>query len=300
MRPDKLTSTAGLTVELRYVETYNMRQEMMREDGPNTPAMTQHEDMLEAYVDGIPVGYLLTSYIPPERWDEVYPTPVHWAAHGANGNREYRDLLPQMRIPQQDWTLQTYRDALVNSYPVYSRSPQLSAKVDACDMLQAQIAWRRRVQAISSEQQSAYDAEQGARRGKPTVTYIAVYSPVDTQRYENGFVGSCDVPEGWPDMRRKGIALVMYQAAAMRLAETGMNLYPDDPIRQRPAAKRAWEKLDSLVGLDEETLTDSAGNTRVCMFLDGSKLDLPAPSISSLNRSAQPPAEPLGSPHHEF
>lgn len=295
MRPDKLTSTAGITVALRYMENYHVQlirdsRDVEQDDYP------WQVDMLEAYIDDVPVGYLRTTYVTKERWDELYPTPLHWAARGIDSRHDHTDLLQELLVPQDQWTLSTYKSAIFHSYPRQHRSAEITDPIAELDLPAAKKAWTARKRFVAPQYKKAYESDRAQRCDKPSVEYIDVYSTDDTHRYQGGVTGLYDPPADWPAMRRKGIAIVMYQAAALWMAERGLNLHPDAPARQEVAAKMAWLKMDELFEIDEEILTDSAGNTRVRMFLDGSKLELPAPNLSALKRSpkASKAAHPAG------
>lgn len=203
-------------------------------------------DLIEASVDGIPVGYLKTAFVPADRAQIRYPNALHYAASVQTGaHRTIRKLLDDGLRPEM-WNAHQLK-AVVQSEDHY---------FDDDDVHEA---WSRILARIEAKHMDGYQEFIQRYVDRPNVSFACVYDEYEDLRYHHGqqfepectgqtddLLGSRQVyGASW---QGKGIATVMYEAASMWMSERGLaGLMPS--TTQIPQAENAWKRLSQKHGM---------------------------------------------------
>lgn len=247
-------TASGVEVELRY------RWDV--DDGINEGWIVH---VIEAAVDGAPAGYIKLSYVPKEQQEALFPDPFAYALERTGSFHSIRRLLEER--PESEWTEKDLFRAIEDSYRYVGA--QMYDELRSLDRDQLQERWQERKRFLKDEYRRRFREFCEFHVDKPLVDFIRVYGPDETRYYRGSDREA--FPASGIDFRRQGIGTLLYQAAAVWMAEHGMCLWASGV--QSPDAQHAWEKLASLHELGSVP-APKGSERKQRRFLDGTQIQL--------------------------
>lgn len=251
----ELVTNKGVVVDIRRLDD---------EQGYDIGSYTM--DVIEAWVDGEPAGYLQLMYLDQKTWDKQFSTEWDYATSDKFG--DYKDLraidalAPDQRSPDQ------WKKLL--SAGRYSLTPERKDALARADVNELEAQWTQRRAEICEDVRIDWLQTRSDDLNKPKVFYSHVYDKTTTARMVDG----TKVERSGPDFRKQGIGTLMYEAAAVWMHEKGMNVWAG--YSQTPGAKGAWRKLDERYDVGAVTAPHH-GRTITRKYLDGSQVQLMGP-----------------------
>lgn len=211
-------------------------------------------DRIDANVDGQPAGYIKLSYIPASYWDQRYGDPVSYAgSHFTGSHYVLRDLLDAGE-DLDDLSRQQLIDVVHSERGWRSHRPDVEAMDDA----QLQEAWNDLRKRLHEEYADRHAYDRARLRDQVTVAYIRTYDMMDNGRYVDGnemdFAPTGEYHESGfavrgPSWRRQGIGMVLYEQAAIWMADRGLGGIQASGLQQSNA-KAAWMKIERKHGIE--------------------------------------------------
>ena len=270
----RAVTSDGLEVDLRYYP--DIRGEVQE------ARAVYH--LIEASVVGEPAGYLRIAWLSEQKFQEWFSTPFDYAILESGSYRRIHTLLREKR--QDRWSKADLQTAIEDSYGLMH--PEEVTRLAELDEAELRERWAARQRSISNQYQKRWQEFKEFTLDKPVVDFVRVYSDSmgDQRRYSGG--QEQDFPDG-QDWRRHGIGTVLYEAAALQLAEQGLCLWTAGT--QSKAAQLSWKRLDEKHGLEQAEGQGEKGRR----YLDGNQIDLARPTAPRLSQLAAA-AEPISSP----
>ena len=273
---ERALTDKGLEVELRY---YPEIRDGIKE------GWVVH--MIEAWTDGEPAGRIKISYIPTREFGQLFETPADYAIQETGRYLRTRDLRERKR--PEEWSAKELRAAIKDSYDwmPYDQEESLRAELEALDEAGLRAHWAERRRYLDDRFERQHRDFRDFHLDKPLVDSIRVYGEDDASRYSGGKERLYPLGRDW---LRQGVGTVLWEAAAIWMAEQGFFLWASGI--QSDAAKGAWKRLGEKHALGSETDADG----RVRHYLDGSQISLRqpgSPQLSDLGAAAVPGSAPL-------
>ncbi len=269
--PSHALTDQGIAVDLKYIDDCKVHD--------LTPFTL---DVIEAYVDGEPAGYLQLSYLGQEAWDEDFSTV--WEYVLSDEYSMYHDLAEIDSVPADERNTDYYRQAISQarrriSYEEHERMAQMNLQ-------ELSEQWEATQAGICKEALPSYLAFRSDNLNKPVIFYSRVYSA----SYNNRMIDGEKVHHPGPHFQEQGIGTVLYEAAAIWMHEKGMNIWAG--MSQTPRAKATWEKLERKYNVTEVEVPYSTFDVRIRRYLDGSQVRLASADVApSLSHLGAAPAE---------
>ena len=251
----RAVTSKGLEVELRYYPEIK--------DGIKDGWVVH---LIEAAVAGEPAGYIKVSYIPGEKFEQLFATPFDYAVQESGSNLRIRTLLAEKR--EDDWAPKELRKAIEDTYHFLAREER--ERLEALDEAGLRERWSERRQFLDDDYRHRHQQFKSFHLDKPRVDYIRVYGDSDVVYYDGGQRKDHRSGRDW---RRQGIGTVLYEAAALWMAEQDLYLWAASNWIQSGEARRAWAHLGEKYELVR--VLDEGGKER--LYLDGRRVSLGRP-----------------------
>lgn len=214
---------SGKLIEFKRIENYI--------DDPKSGWIV---NILLAYVDNEPVGYLKNSYIPKEKEKLLYPDLLHYLIN----RRGFASLKEAVYSKDPGLILTSLKPY---SYFTNTYIGDIPEEFEA----QAKLLTKT-LKVMDKNMKFDYKTFLDFHVDKPMVDFIAVYTENDSMAYTEKDRDSVE-RVNLVNWQRQNIGMALYLETADWLKTKGLNLYASGI--QQPNAKLAWDKLATLYEL---------------------------------------------------
>lgn len=201
-------------------------------------------DEISAFIDGERVGYIKLSWIPEERFKEIYPSIINWASeergyHFMKEGERWPEASPQRKAEILNSVLDRMRIKISSKSKIgkeindfrekYYKGWMTDVPKDIPEDISTKYLKALEKMALKSKVGEEFQRFKEFFVDKPIVDYIRVFDPMDTKGTGK-------------DYRRQGIGRLLYRKAGEYLDSLGLKLHASG--LQSDEAKAAWADLE--------------------------------------------------------
>jgi len=193
-------------------------------------------DMVNAYIDDKPIGYLKISYVPDSNVKDVFPDVIHYLGSEHKGFSKLRAAL----IKDDKKNITRALSQMQDPWSQWIENLESRGELKGMDQNWWDEQYKRLEKEVTERHKKDYEQFLDDVHNKPLVDYIKVEK----------------------DYQQGGIGLGLYIAGATWMAKKRMCLFASS--LQSPEAKKSWDKM-KRIGMPIKTVKQKNGRIRTCL-----------------------------------